>query len=85
MFTNLQYLNFGRSSVRDERLFFNYTFPTAISANLLELHVCLKTFYDCLYLVDGHFNQLHTLYVDTCVIDFRDEIEVNTTVNNFFN
>ncbi|CAF3933109.1 unnamed protein product [Rotaria sp. Silwood1] len=64
MFPNLQYLNFGRSSISDERLSFCFRRPTVISTNLLELHVCLKTFYDCLYLLDGHFNQLRILYVD---------------------
>ncbi|CAF4128342.1 unnamed protein product [Rotaria sp. Silwood2] len=64
MFTNLQYLNFGRSSMYDEQLFFCFTRPTVISTKLLELHVCLNTFYDCLYLLDGHFNQLRTLHVD---------------------
>ncbi|CAF2956162.1 unnamed protein product [Rotaria sp. Silwood2] len=73
MFTNLQYLNFGRSSMYDERLFFCFTRPTVISTKLLELHVCLNTFYDCLYLLDGHFNQLRTLHVDVNIQKtFRD-------------
>ena len=67
MFTNLKYLNFGRSSIRDEGLYFCMTRPTVISSNLLELHVCLHTFCDCLYLLDGHFNQLRTLYVDVAL------------------
>ena len=85
MFNNLQYLNFGPSSTCDEELFFCWTRPTVISANLLELHVCLTTFYDCLYLLDGHFNQLRTLYVDVNVINFMDRRKVNNTVNYFFN
>ena len=80
MFPNLQYLNFGRSSIWDERLSCCFRRPTVISRNLLELHVCLKTFYDCLYLLDGHFNQLHTLYVDLDVIG-----DVNRGVNNIVN
>ncbi|CAF4365582.1 unnamed protein product, partial [Rotaria sp. Silwood2] len=44
----------------------------------LELHVCLKTFYDCLYLLDGHFNQLRTLHVDVFVINFMNR-RVNYT------
>ncbi|CAF1458712.1 unnamed protein product [Rotaria sordida] len=77
MFPNLQYLNFGRSSIWDERLYFFLTRPTVISTNLLELHVSLRTFYDCLYLLDGHFNQLHTLYVDLDLIG-----DLNREVNN---
>ncbi|CAF4153923.1 unnamed protein product [Rotaria sordida] len=77
MFPNLQYLNFGRSSISDERLSFWFRRPTVISTNLLELHVCLRTFYDCLYLLDGHFNQLRILYVDVYVINF-----MNRSVNN---
>ncbi|CAF4196107.1 unnamed protein product [Rotaria sp. Silwood2] len=76
MFPNLQYLNFGRSSICDERLSFCFTRLTVISTNLLELHVCLRSFYDCLYLLDGHFNQLHTLYVDLSVIGYK-KIRVN--------
>jgi hypothetical protein len=84
MFPNLQHLNFGRSSMCDDRLFFCLTRPTVISTNLLELHVCLKTFYDCLHLLDGHFTQLRTLYVDVRVINLMSR-RVNTTVNFFFN
>ncbi|CAF3824773.1 unnamed protein product [Rotaria sp. Silwood1] len=77
MFPNLQYLNFGRSSIYDERLSFGLRASTVISTNLLELHVCLNTFDDCLYLLDGHFNQLHTLYVYLSVIG-----DLNKRVNN---
>ncbi|CAF0968699.1 unnamed protein product [Rotaria sordida] len=83
MFSNLEYFNFGRSSISDERLSFCFRCPTVISRNLLEFHVCLKTFYDCLYLLDGHFNQLHTLYVDVGVINFMNR-SVNNTVNYLF-
>ncbi len=46
-----------------QRLSFN-EFPTVASSTLLELHVCLRYFDDCLYLLDGRFNQLHTFCVD---------------------
>ncbi len=82
MFTNLQYLNFGRSSICDERLFFWFTRPTVISTNLLELHVCLNTFSDCLYLLDGHFNQLRILYADVSMI-VSSNGRVNNTVDYF--
>ncbi|CAF3422344.1 unnamed protein product [Rotaria sp. Silwood1] len=76
MFTNLQYLNFDRSSIYDDRLFFCMRRPTVVSTNLLELHVSLHTFDDCLYLLDGHFNQLHSLYVDVSGI-FKSVREVS--------
>ncbi|CAF4484127.1 unnamed protein product, partial [Rotaria sp. Silwood2] len=64
MFTNLQYLNFGLYSIRDQRLSIRTPLLTVISANLLELHVSLDNFQDCLYLLDGRFNKLHTLCAD---------------------
>ncbi|CAF1016280.1 unnamed protein product [Rotaria sp. Silwood1] len=78
MFTNLQYLNFGRSSIYDDRLFFCMRRSTVISTNLLELHVSLHIFDDCLYLLDGHFNQLRSFYVDVCMI-FSSDRTVNNT------
>ena len=83
MFINLEYLNFGRSSTWDDRLSFRIRRPTLISSNLLELHVCLNSFFDCLYLLDGHFNQLRTLYVDVFVISHFDT-KVSNTVDYFF-
>ncbi|CAF3506245.1 unnamed protein product [Rotaria socialis] len=62
-FTNLQYLSFGSSSFWYQQLSFNISSPTIISSTLLELYVCLNTFIDCLYLLDGRFNQLCKFYV----------------------
>ncbi|CAF2043383.1 unnamed protein product [Rotaria magnacalcarata] len=64
MFTNLQYLTFGPSSNWDQRFSFDTPFPNIISLNLLELHICVTYFSDLLYLLDGRFNQLHTLHVN---------------------
>jgi hypothetical protein len=61
-FKNLRYLNFSSSS-NYEQLTFTIRTPSDFSSNLLELHVVIKTVDDCLCLLDGHFNQLHTLYV----------------------
>lgn len=83
MFTNLQYLNFGGSSVSDERLFFSFMSSTAFSTNLLELHVCLKTFYDCIYLLDENFNQLQILHVDVCLIVSSDRRNIISKVDYF--
>jgi hypothetical protein len=62
LFKNLRYLNFSSSSIY-EQLAFSSTTPTKFSSNLLELHVVVKTILDCLCLLDGQFNQLHTFYV----------------------
>ncbi|CAF1049691.1 unnamed protein product [Adineta steineri] len=60
-FTNLKSLNFDQSSVSFRRLSFSLSPPTIISSTLLELYVSTRNFNDCLYLLDGHFPQLHTL------------------------
>ncbi|CAF3598969.1 unnamed protein product [Rotaria sordida] len=64
MFSNLQYLNFCPSSISYQELLFNNPSPTMNSSTLLELHISLARFTDCLYILDGRFNKLHTLYVD---------------------
>jgi hypothetical protein len=76
-FNNLQYLNFGPSLISHQRLSFCTPPPPVISTNLLDLHVCLNNFRDCLYLLDGRFNQLHTLYVNTSYIG-----SWNVSINN---
>jgi hypothetical protein len=62
LFKNLRYLNFSSSSTY-EQLAFSGSTPTRFSSSLLELHVVVKTILDCLCLLDGQFNQLHTFYV----------------------
>ncbi|CAF1213438.1 unnamed protein product [Rotaria sordida] len=68
MFSNLRYLNFCPPSIGHQRLSFDTSPLTVISKNLLELHVSLRSFTDCLYLLDGRFNKLHTLYVNISLI-----------------
>ncbi|CAF2643500.1 unnamed protein product [Rotaria sp. Silwood2] len=68
MFSNLQYLNFCPSSLDQQQLSFRTPPLTAISTNLLKLYVYLDVFIDCLYLLDGRFNQLHTLYANVFAI-----------------
>ncbi|CAM4927028.1 unnamed protein product [Rotaria socialis] len=51
MFENLQYFIFERTS-------------TFMSSILVELHVNVVHFTDCLYLLDGRFNKLRTLHVN---------------------
>jgi hypothetical protein len=82
LFTNLQYLNFDLSSNSFRRLSFYVSPPTVISSTLLELHVSLRSFNDCLYLLDGRFNQLRALYVSLYLITSSHTI-VNNEVNYF--
>ncbi len=67
VFNNLQCLYFGLSlSCRQE---LSFIVPQrVISTNLLKLFVCLQTFDDCLYLLDGRFNQLHTFQANISFI-----------------
>lgn len=72
IFSNLQHLNLHPSSIGSERLSFNMLSPTVISSTLLELHVCVRHLSDCLYLLDGRFNQLRSFHVDTSFISSSD-------------
>jgi hypothetical protein len=65
IFNNLKYLNFHPSATTLCRLSFDTSPPTVSSSTVLELPVTLDIFTDCLYLLDGRFNQLHTLHVNT--------------------
>ncbi|CAF4914446.1 unnamed protein product, partial [Rotaria magnacalcarata] len=64
VFANLQCLNFDSSSIYSQRLSFDISSPTFISSTLLELHVDVEHFNDCLYLLDGRFNQLRILHIN---------------------
>ena len=64
MFRNLKYLNFD-TPVKN-RLSFGMTPPSVFSSTLLELHVAVGSDYDCLYLLDGRFDQLHTFHINIC-------------------
>jgi hypothetical protein len=81
-FTNLRILNIGPSLIWYQYLSFKISPPTVISSTLLELYVCLSGFSDCLYLLDGRFNQLRTFHVN---IDFitSSRLVINNMVNNF--
>ncbi|CAF3123260.1 unnamed protein product [Rotaria sp. Silwood2] len=66
VFINLIHLTFYESSYKN-RLSLYFAEPpsrTFRSSTLLKLNVRIQSFDDCLYLLDGRFNQLHTLYVD---------------------
>jgi len=61
--SKLQCLNFGPSLFWYQRLTFPILTPTVFSRTLLELHVSVQNFMDCLYLLDGRFDQLRTFYI----------------------
>jgi len=73
-FVNLRSLIFCPSSIGYQYLSFDILPPTIISSTLLELHLCLIKFCDCLYLLDGHFNQLRIFHVKIAFIDLRSLI-----------
>ncbi|CAF4387671.1 unnamed protein product, partial [Rotaria sp. Silwood2] len=81
-FTNVRYLNYDGSSIYYPRLSFDISPPMFTSSNLLELHVGVNYFTDILYLCDGRFNQLHTLYVNVYQIQYPNLI-IDNTVDYF--
>ncbi|CAM4786306.1 unnamed protein product [Rotaria magnacalcarata] len=79
MFRNLKYFNFGPSSSAYHQLSFGFSPPSVFSSTLLELHILVDSFKDCLYLLDGRFSQLHTFYVTICDVSHR-LIKINNEV-----
>ncbi|CAF3807757.1 unnamed protein product [Rotaria magnacalcarata] len=69
MFTDLQCLTFVPYSIWHNQMIFDISSSTVFSSNLLELHVKLHNFTDCLCLLDGRFNQLRTLDVNIFMIN----------------
>ena len=65
IFNNLQELKFDSNAIYPRYLSFDISFPNFISSTLLELHVNVTHYYDCICLLDGRFNQLQVLYVNT--------------------
>ena len=50
--------------------------PSLFSSTLLELHINVYLFDDCLYLLDGRLNQLHTLFVNVYDISSGQSVNV---------
>ncbi|CAM4837432.1 unnamed protein product [Rotaria magnacalcarata] len=76
VFTRLTALVSYESSYKNlVRLNFNETLlVTFRSSTLLKLYIRVQCFEDCLYLLDGRFDQLHTLYIDLSHIHRPEEI-----------
>ncbi|CAF1402021.1 unnamed protein product [Adineta steineri] len=65
VFINLNELIFYDASYQYHIRLMNYTLcPNFSSSSLSILKIKVQTFSVCLYLLDGHFNQLHTLYIE---------------------
>jgi hypothetical protein len=75
MFTNLQYLNFNPYFFCNQRISFCSSLPPIFSSTLLELHIKVMYIEDCLYLLDGRFNQLRTLYVYISIFMFLFDLK----------
>jgi hypothetical protein len=62
----------------NERLSFSFREPRIFfSSNLMELHINVCSFTDCLYLLDGRFKQLHTLCVNVDSFRLPSEVIIN--------
>ena len=81
VFNKLKYLRFGPSSSTYSTFSFVMLPPTVISPSLLELHINVEYFTDCLYLLDGRFNQLHTLDIKISTIR-SSRRTINNTVES---
>jgi hypothetical protein len=55
MFTNLKYLKLGPTLCWYQQLSFKNSHSSVVSSTLLELHVYVPFFTDCLDLLDGRF------------------------------
>ncbi|CAF1475193.1 unnamed protein product, partial [Rotaria sordida] len=62
----------------NHQLTFNLSSPNIFSSTLLHLHVIVDTFGDCLYLLDGRFNQLNTFDVTI----YFGNVSVSPLINN---
>ncbi|CAF0866218.1 unnamed protein product [Adineta steineri] len=78
---NLHYFNFRTSFVYDEQVSLNDLLhrQQIFSQTLNELHINVETFNDCIYLLDGRLNKLHTLYIH--VSNIHSDRLINHKVN----
>ncbi|CAF4259708.1 unnamed protein product, partial [Adineta steineri] len=76
VFTRLITFVLFESYINSVRLTFDHPlYSNFRSSTLLKLIISVHSFDACLYLLDGRFDQLHTLYVDLAYIYPPDEIE----------
>jgi len=64
IFTNLTHFHFDLKKKQMPMYNIMTTLPSeCYSSSIVHLNIQVKTFDDCLWLLDGHFSQLHTLIV----------------------
>jgi len=81
VFINLIHLIFYDGLYKNNiRLLFDIPFSSFSSSSLLVLNIKVQTFHICLYILDGHFDQLHTLYIELANID-RPSKEIENQVS----
>lgn len=82
MFTNILHLKFySLYNCNVAPLSFDHQSPTFSSSTLVELHINVYRFNDCLYLLDGRLPQLHTLYVKALqIISFHSNITKKVSI-----
>ena len=78
MFTHIQCLKFYPHVLRRCPYVVFATQPSMFSSTLVELHINVFSFEDCLYLLDGRFNQLRILIVDADFILSPKRAPINT-------
>lgn len=84
LFANLLHLKFYSVDNKYPGDYFSLTDRTLrfSSATLVELHVNVYRFDDCLYLLDGRLPQLQTLFVQVCQINSFYPITIRNKVNS---
>ncbi|CAF4175334.1 unnamed protein product, partial [Rotaria sordida] len=83
VFTNLTHLTFYDAAYMNNiRLLFNIPSSSFSSSSLLVLNIKVQTFDMCLYLLDGRFEQLRTLYIELANILSPSEIENQRKIPN---
>ncbi|CAF0733371.1 unnamed protein product [Rotaria sordida] len=84
VFINLTHLIFCDASYKDNvRLSFKIPSPNFSSSSLLVLNIKVQTFDVCLYILDGRFEQLHTLHIELANISSSSkEIENQRKISN---
>ncbi|CAF3283269.1 unnamed protein product [Rotaria socialis] len=76
VFKKLTHLTFAESSYQSiVELSFFYPPINFCSSTLLVLNIKINCFYTCLYLLDGRFNQLHTLIMEVANMYESEKIE----------
>ena len=76
-FSNFRRLNLNPNALWHQHLSFDTLSPSVRSSTLLELHVCVFDFNDCLRLLDGRFRQLRIfdVKIDSLFASLSDVID----------